>query len=171
MLGVDIFRAESARLVPGEKDTPAGLLRVSLEHMALFYRVTMATTVLEPLESAVRIVHAVMPPTPQIRWPLLCARAGAEVWIKHENHTPLGAFKIRGGLVYMDELIRREPSVTGVIAATRGNHGQSVAFAAARAGLRSVIVVPHGNSREKNAAMCALGAELIEHGGDFQESF
>src|SRR5438034_7036905 len=123
---------------------------------------------LEQLESAARIVYAVMPPTPQIRWPLLCARTGAEVWIKHENHTPLGAFKIRGGLVYMDELIRREPNVTGVIAATRGNHGQSVAFAAARAGLRSVIVVPHGHSREQNAAMRALRGELIEHGGEFQ---
>jgi threonine dehydratase len=131
----------------------------------------MATTVLESLESAARIVHQVMPPTPQIRWPLLCARTGAEVWIKHENHTPVGAFKIRGGLVYMDDLSRREPNVAGVIAATRGNHGQSVAFAAARAGLRSVIVVPHGNSREKNASMRALGAELIEHGGDFQEAY
>src|SRR2546425_5694099 len=131
----------------------------------------MATTVLDLLESAARIVHQVMPPTPQIRWPLLCARTGAEVWIKHENHTPVGAFKIRGGLVYMDDLSRREPNVAGVIAATRGNHGQSVAFAAARAGLRSVIVVPHGNSREKNASMRALGAELIEHGGDFQEAY
>ncbi len=112
-----------------------------------------------------------MPPTPQIRWPLLCARAGAEVWVKHENHTPTGAFKVRGGIVYMDHLRRREPAVTGVIAATRGNHGQSVAFAASRAGLRSVIVVPHGNGTEKNAAMRAFGAELIEHGADFQEAY
>src|SRR5580658_7468940 len=111
-----------------------------------------------------------MPPTPQYCWPLLSARAGAEVWVKHENHTPVGAFKLRGGLVYMEELLQREAQVTGVIAATRGNHGQSVAFAASRAGLRSVIVVPHGNSREKNAAMRALGAELIEHGHDFQEA-
>jgi threonine dehydratase len=123
---------------------------------------------LEALRAAAGVVHSAMPPTPQIRWPLLCARAGAEVWVKHENHSPVGAFKIRGGLVYFEELARREPAITGVIAATRGNHGQSVAFNAARAGMRAVIVVPHGNSSEKNAAMCALGAELIEHGHDFQ---
>ena len=126
---------------------------------------------LDVLETAAAVVYRVMPPTPQIRWPLLCARAGAEVWVKHENHTPVGAFKLRGGLVYMEGLRRREPGITGVIAATRGNHGQSVAFAAARAGLRAVIVVPHGNSPEKNAAMQALGAELIEHGGDFQDAY
>ncbi|MGO9261503.1 MAG: threonine dehydratase [Bryobacteraceae bacterium] len=123
------------------------------------------------LQAAAAIVHQAMPPTPQIRWPLVCARAGAEVWIKHENHTPLGAFKIRGGVVYMEHLRRTEPNVTGVIAATRGNHGQSIAFAAARAGLRAVMVVPHGNSREKNAAMRSLGAELVEHGNDFQEAY
>jgi len=123
------------------------------------------------LEAAADLVYKVMPPTPQIRWPLLCARTGADVWVKHENHTPIGAFKVRGGVVYVEELKRREPDVAGVIAATRGNHGQSIAFAAGRAGLRSVIVVPHGNSREKNAAMRALGAELIEHGDDFQDAF
>ena len=126
---------------------------------------------LASLEAAARQVHQVMPPTPQICWPLLCARTGAEVWIKHENHTSVGAFKIRGGIVYMEELARREPRIRGVIAATRGNHGQSVTFAASRAGLRAVIVVPHGNSREKNAAMRALGAELIEYGRDFQEAY
>ena len=126
---------------------------------------------LDALQAAAEIVHRVMSPTPQIRWPLLSARAGAETWVKHENHSPVGAFKVRGGLVYMDSLRRREPNVTGVIAATRGNHGQSVAFAASRLGLRSVIVVPHGNSPEKNAAMRALGAELIEYGGDFQEAY
>lgn len=131
----------------------------------------MPTPTLDALEAAADIVHQVMPPTPQIRWPLLCARAGAEVWVKHENHTAVGAFKLRGGLVYMDHLQRRAPDVTGVIAATRGNHGQSVAFCAARSGLRAVIVVPRGNSPEKNAAMRALGAELIEHGKDFQEAF
>ena len=124
----------------------------------------------DALEAAAAIVHRVLPPTPQIRWPLVSARAGAEVWIKHENHTPLGAFKLRGGLVYMDRLRQQEPDVTGVIAATRGNHGQSIAYAAARAGLRAVIVVPHGNSCEKNAAMRALGAQLVEHGEDFQEA-
>jgi threonine dehydratase len=131
---------------------------------------------LDALQAAADVVHSAMPPTPQIRWPLLCARVGAEVWVKHENHSPLGAFKIRGGLVYFEELPRRElpksdQGTRGVIAATRGNHGQSVAFNAARAGMRAVIVVPHGNSPEKNAAMRALGAELIEHGHDFQDAF
>ena len=126
---------------------------------------------LKTLEAAAQLVHRVIPPTPQICWPLVCQRAEAKVWVKHENHTVAGAFKVRGGLVYMEALKQREPWVAGVIAATRGNHGQSVAFAAKRAGLRSVIVVPHGNSREKNAAMRALGAELIECGSDFQEAY
>ena len=126
---------------------------------------------LKTLEAAAQLVHRVIPPTPQICWPLVCQRAEAEVWVKHENHTVVGAFKVRGGLVYMEALKQREPRIAGVIAATRGNHGQSVAFAAKRAGLRSVIVVPHGNSREKNAAMRALGAELIECGSDFQEAY
>ena len=126
---------------------------------------------LKTLEAAAQLVHRVIPPTPQICWPLVCQRAEAEVWVKHENHTVAGAFKVRGGLVYMEALKQREPRIAGVIAATRGNHGQSVAFAAKRAGLRSVIVVPHGNSREKNAAMGALGAELIECGSDFQEAY
>jgi threonine dehydratase len=120
------------------------------------------------LEDAAALVHKTIAPTAQHCWPLLSARLGAEVWVKHENHTVLGAFKVRGGLCYVDELKRREPGVSGVIAATRGNHGQSVAFAARRAGLEAVVVVPHGNSREKNAAMKAQGAELIEHGHDFQ---
>jgi len=128
-------------------------------------------TALAALESAAALVHAVMPPTPQYRWPLLCARAGTELWVKHENHTPLGAFKVRGGIVYIDHLRRSEPGVQGVIAATRGNHGQSVTIAATRAGLKSVIVVPQGNSTEKNAAMKALGCELIEHGHDFQAAY
>jgi threonine dehydratase len=126
---------------------------------------------LEEIESAAAIVHGVIPPTPLIRWPLLCERTGADIWIKHENHTPVGAFKLRGGLVYMERLRRVAPWVRGVIAATRGNHGQSVAFAAAKHGLRAVIVVPRGNSREKNAAMQALRAELIECGHDFQEAY
>lgn len=120
------------------------------------------------LESALQLVRAAMPPTPQQRWPLLDARCGAQVWVKHENHTPVGAFKVRGGLVYLDALRRREPGVRAVMSATRGNHGQSIAFAAARHGLAATIVVPLGNSVEKNAAMRALGAELIEHGEDFQ---
>lgn len=125
---------------------------------------------LSDLEQAAALVYRSMSPTPQYRWPLLCQRLGTEVWVKHENHTPVGAFKIRGGLVYFERLRQREPRVRGVISATRGNHGQSVAFAAARAGLRATIVVPEGNSLEKNAAMRALGAELIEHGEDFQAS-
>lgn len=123
---------------------------------------------LPELEAATTIVRAVVPPTPQYRWPLLCDELGAEVWIKHENHTPVGAFKLRGGLVYMDHLRRQSPDVRGVVSATRGNHGQSIALAASRVGLAAAIVVPHGNSREKNQAMQALGAELIEEGDDFQ---
>ena len=122
----------------------------------------------ESLLQAQRIVREAMPPTPQQRWPLLDLRLGARVWVKHENHTPVGAFKLRGGLVYFDALRRREPACRGVISATRGNHGQSVGFAARRHGLAATIVVPHGNSVEKNAAMRALGVELIEHGDDFQ---
>ena len=131
----------------------------------------MTLPALSELQAAAALVRSVMPPTPQIRWPLLCARAEAEVWVKHENHTPVGAFKVRGGIVYMDALKRRNPGVSGVVAATRGNHGQSIAFGASRAGLRSVIVVPRGNSAEKNAAMRSLGAELVEFGRDFQEAF
>ena len=125
---------------------------------------------LDRLEAAAEVVYGALAPTPQYRWPLLSRRVGAETWVKHENHQPVGAFKLRGGLVYMDRLKRARPAVSGVVAATRGNHGQSVAFAAARHGLTATIVVPHGNSREKNAAMRAQGAELIVHGDDFQES-
>ncbi|GAB3543531.1 threonine dehydratase [Noviherbaspirillum agri] len=122
------------------------------------------------LDSAAQIVYRAMPPTPQYRWPLLDEALDAQVWIKHENHTPTGAFKVRGGLVYMHELARRAPDVDGVISATRGNHGQSIGYAARRHGIQATIVVPHGNSREKNAAMRALGVNLIEHGREFQES-
>jgi threonine dehydratase len=124
----------------------------------------------DELEAAQRVVYAAMAPTPQYAWPLLRERLGAEVWVKHENHTPLGAFKLRGGLVYLDALAQREPGCPGVISATRGNHGQSVAFAARQQGLPVTIVVPHGNSVEKNAAMRALGAELVEQGDDFQQA-
>ena len=123
---------------------------------------------LEELRRATALVRTVMPPTPTYTWPLLNARAGAEVWIKHENHSPVGAFKLRGATVYMDSLAREQPHLTGVVAATRGNHGQGVALAARRLGWTAVVIVPHGNSREKNRAMQALGAELIEHGDDFQ---
>lgn len=122
---------------------------------------------LPALEAAARLVHGVFPPTPQYAWPLLAARTGAEVWVKHENHTPTGAFKVRGGLVYMERLARDRPGVPGVISATRGNHGQSLAYAGARSGVPVTIVVPRGNSAEKNAAMRAQGATLVEHGADF----
>ncbi|MGI9104360.1 MAG: threonine dehydratase [Terriglobales bacterium] len=127
----------------------------------------MTLPTLAELESATELVRPHVPPTPQFSWPLLNQRAGCEVWVKHENHTPLGAFKIRGGLVYMDWLRRNHPEAKGVITATRGNHGQSEAFAARQFGLKAVVVVPFGNSRDKNASMQALGAELIEHGDDF----
>jgi threonine dehydratase len=123
------------------------------------------------LEAAAALVHRVVPPTPQYCWPLLGERVGAEVWVKHENHTPIGAFKLRGGLVYLDDLRRAEPGVRGVITATRGNHGQSIAYAAVRLGLTATIVVPHGNSSEKNLAMRAFGARLVEAGHDFQAAY
>jgi threonine dehydratase len=127
-------------------------------------------TTLAELEAAADLVHSHFPPTPQYAWPLLARRTGAEVWVKHENHTPIGAFKVRGGLVYMDQLKRSGADVAGVITATRGNHGQSIARAAAAVALSSTILVPHGNSTEKNAAMRAFGAELIEYGRDFDEA-
>ena len=122
---------------------------------------------LQDVEDAATIVHAAMPATPQYAWPLLARRTGAEVWVKHENHTPTGAFKVRGGLVYMDRLKREQPGIAGVVSATRGNHGQSIALAAGRVGIAATIVVPLGNSVEKNAAMRAFGAELVEEGHDF----
>jgi threonine dehydratase len=122
------------------------------------------------LDRATMVVRVIVPVTPTYRWPLLCDRVGAELWLKHENHTPLGAFKVRGGLTYVAALRERTPHVTRLVCATRGNHGQSIAFAAAQAGLRTTIVVPEGNSPEKNAAMRALGAELIVHGRDFDDA-
>ncbi|SCK21561.1 threonine dehydratase [Variovorax sp. HW608] len=124
----------------------------------------------EEVESARAIVRATVPPTPQYAWPLLRERLGITVWVKHENHTPAGAFKVRGGLTYFDALVRNEPNVAGVISATRGNHGQSVGWAARRYGIPATIVVPHGNSVEKNAAMRALGVTLLEHGDEFQSA-
>jgi len=122
---------------------------------------------LSEIENAAAIVYSAMPPTAQYAWPLLARRTGCDVWVKHENHTPIGAFKVRGGLVYMDRLKRREPGLKGVASATRGNHGQSIALAARRNGIAATIVVPEGNSVEKNAAMRAFGAELVEAGHDF----
>jgi threonine dehydratase len=120
------------------------------------------------IEAIAAAMDAIIAPSPQYTWPLLNQLAGCELWVKHENHTLLGAFKVRGGLNYIARLVEREPADSGVIVATRGNHGQSIAFAARRFGLTATVVVPHGNSPEKNAAMRALGAELIEHGADFQ---
>jgi threonine dehydratase len=122
---------------------------------------------LQDVEQAAAVVYAAMPPTPQYAWPLLAKRTGCEVWVKHENHTPTGAFKVRGGLVYMDRLKCAQPALRGVISATRGNHGQSIAMGASRAGIAATLVVPHGNSVEKNAAMRAFGATLVEAGHDF----
>ena len=125
---------------------------------------------LAQLERAHGIVGAAVPPTPAHRWPLLAERLGAEVVVKHENHTPTGAFKVRGGLVYVDRLKRERPGTSGIISATRGNHGQSLAYAAGRYGLPVTIYVPRGNSTEKNRAMQAFGAKLVEHGEDFQSA-
>ena len=125
---------------------------------------------LSEIKAAKALVDTVFPGTPQYAWPLLKQRHGFEIVVKHENHTPIGAFKLRGGIVYLDRLKRERPHVKGVVSATRGNHGQSIAMAASGVGLPSVIVVPLGNAVEKNAAMKALGAELIETGRDFDEA-
>lgn len=125
---------------------------------------------LADIEAAAPVVYRSFEPTPQYRWALLSERLGADCWVKHENHTPVGAFKIRGGLTYFDQLKQRGALPREVISATRGNHGQSIGWAAREHGVACTIVVPHGNSVEKNAAMRALGVNLIEHGSDFQES-
>lgn len=125
---------------------------------------------LSEIEAAHRLVMTAMPPTPQYAWPSLSARLGAEVWVKHENHTPTGSFKVRGAVTFIDWLKRTHPDSPGIITATRGNHGQGQARAARAAGLRAVVYAPRGNSSEKNAAMRAFGAELIEFGDDFDEA-
>lgn len=128
------------------------------------------TLKLYEIKDASELVWQHILPTPQIRWPLLNGLIGTEVWVKHENHTPIGAFKIRGGITFMDSLKKKYPTIQGVVTATRGNHGQSIARAASKAGLIAKIIVPRGNSKEKNAAMRAFGAELIEYGVDFDEA-
>jgi threonine dehydratase len=122
------------------------------------------------LQSAATLVYGVMPPTPQYAWPKLGKRAGCTVWVKHENHTPTGAFKVRGGLVYLDGLRRSAPQIPGVISATRGNHGQSIAFASARTGVPATIYVPRNNSLDQNASIAAFGARVVEFGKDFDEA-
>ncbi len=125
---------------------------------------------LEELEWATGIVGRWVPPTPQYVWPLLAARVGTEVWVKHENHTPVGSFKVRGGLVYAARMREQRPHVKGIVSATRGNHGQSLAFAGRSIGVAVTIVVPHGNSPDKNDLMRAFGAELVVHGHDYQDA-
>lgn len=123
---------------------------------------------LDALDAAGTLVHRYVPPTPQFEWPLLAEVVGHPVWVKHENHTPTGAFKMRGGLVYLDRMVRQRPQSTGVVSATRGNHGQSLGFAGRALGVPVTIVVPEGNSPDKNASMRALGVDLVVHGHDFQ---
>ncbi len=122
------------------------------------------------LDAAAATVYEAMPPTPQYSWPLINQALGTEAWIKHENHTPTGAFKVRGGLVYLKALRERLPNLAGVITATRGNHGTSIAFGSQRHGIKATLVVPLGNSPEKTDAMRSFGATVIEFGHDFQES-
>jgi threonine dehydratase len=122
------------------------------------------------LQEAAEFVHRTIPPTPQYCWPKLGRRIGCNVWVKHENHTPTGAFKVRGGLVYLDRLRQTNPEITGVISATRGNHGQSIAFAAARLGIAATIYVPMGNSPDQNLAIASFGAKVVEFGRDFDEA-
>lgn len=140
---------------------PAGLFR---------YAESMMLPTSAQIHEAQAVIYDYMRSTPQYSWPLINQRLGTEAWIKHENHTAVGAFKVRGALAYVHWLKQREPELAGVVAATRGNHGQGVALAARLVGMRAVIIVPCGNSQEKNRAMVAQGAELIEHGQDFQEA-
>lgn len=130
----------------------------------------MLTLTRHDIEAAARQVYPVMPATAQYAWPLLAQRLGCEVWVKHENHTPTGAFKVRGGITFMHWLKQAHPDTAGIVTATRGNHGQSLALAARAAGLRALIVVPFGNSLEKNSAMRAFGGEVVEYGRDFDEA-
>jgi threonine dehydratase len=130
----------------------------------------MMTFTRSELEDACALVYRHMTPTPQYNWPMLTARTGTPTWVKHENHTPTGAFKMRGAITFMDWLTRTHPNAPGICTATKGNHGQGQAKMATAAGLRALIYVPHGNSVEKNAAMRAFGAELVEHGTDFDEA-
>ncbi len=135
--------------------------------MSITATLTVTLPELAALEIAAEQVYQHMQPSPQLHWPLLNERCGCELWVKHENHNPTGAFKVRGGLVFMQRLQAADPTVTGIVTATRGNHGQSVAFAAGLLGLQAVVVVPEGNNPDKNRAIQALGAELVVHGKDF----
>jgi len=134
------------------------------------FRRTMPMFTLPQLQEASALVARVVAPTPQFAWPKLARRAGCTAWVKHENHTPTGAFKVRGGLVHLDRLVRAGAAGAGIVTATRGNHGQSIAWCAARAGIEATIYVPHGNSPDQNASMRAFGAQVVEHGRDFDEA-
>ncbi len=125
---------------------------------------------LSELERAAALIYTVMAPTPLYAWPRLGRRAGCAVWVKHENHTPTGAFKVRGGLVYLERLRREQPQIRGIISATRGNHGQSLSYAAARTKMACTIYVPVGNSPDQNSAIAAFGAKVVEFGRDFDEA-
>ena len=125
---------------------------------------------LSQLEQAAELVYKAMAPTPLYAWPKLKRRAGCTVWVKHENHTPTGAFKVRGGLVYLDRLRREQPHIRGIISATRGNHGQSLSYAAARTSIPATIYVPNGNSPDQNSAIASFGAKVVEFGRDFDEA-
>ena len=134
------------------------------------YRGSLHLFEITELESVAALVRGSVPPTPLYAWPKLQKRAGCSVYVKHENHTPTGAFKVRGGIVYLDRLCRAQPNIPGVISATRGNHGQSIAFAAARAGIPATIYVPTNNSPDQNSAIAAFGARVMEFGRDFDEA-
>ena len=136
----------------------------------LRYAGSMNLPTLPKIREAQTVLYRYMSPTPQYSWPLINERLGIEAWIKHENHSPVGAFKLRGALIYLHWLKNEHPDLPGVVAATRGNHGQGVGMAARLMGVKAVIVVPEGNSKEKNRAMVAQGVELVVHGHDFQES-
>ncbi len=138
-----------------------------MPHRTPSEKVLSVALTMADLDYATEFVHRTVMPTHQHHWPLLSQAIGAEVWVKHENHTLTGAFKVRGGLVYVDRLLKLRPSVPGIVSATRGNHGQSLAYAGASAGLAVTIVVPHGNSPDKNAAMRGFGATVVEAGDDF----
>jgi threonine dehydratase len=157
------------RLKSNDSVREPGILR-DLQNMPEQTLATASFPTLDEIRTAQDLVYSVLSPTPQIVWPLLCERVGAEVWVKHENHTPTGAFKARTAVVYTAQLFRGSSGITGLVTATRGNHGQSVALAARRFGVPAHVVIPRGNSAEKNAAMRAQGAELIEFGDDYQES-
>jgi len=153
--------SESSRVIPGSAATSSAATAVPTSFRPFE---------LSELEQAAALVHRSILPTPQYAWPKLARRVGSTVWVKHENHTPTGAFKVRGGLVYLDRLLRAQPKVAGVISATRGNHGQSISFAAARAGVSATIYAPYGNSPDQNDSMAAFGATVVEFGRDFDEA-